>query len=59
MPYELVLKEVFPERTDIGVTALANYLKRRGYHRRIALRKPILSAQNRGSGAPIMVLRGL
>ena len=47
LSYEQLLTEVFPNRDDIGPAAVKNCLERRGYRRRIALRKPILSPQNR------------
>ena len=47
LPYKRLLTEVFPNRPDLGSTAVQNCLERRGYHRRISLRKPILSETNR------------
>ena len=47
LPYKRLLTEVFPNRPNLGPTAIQSCLERRGYHRRIALRKPILSDINR------------
>jgi len=47
LTYKQLYAEVFPNRPDLGPTAVRNYLSRRGYRRRVALRKPILSQANR------------
>lgn len=46
--WKQLAKEVFgPNRPEIGADIVKNYLKRRGYNRRIALRKPLLSEANK------------
>ena len=52
MPYSQLLTEAFPNRpttgpSQFGAQAIQNALERLGYHRRIALRKPVLTPQNR------------
>ena len=51
LSYYHLLLQVFPHRLEgpdkIGAIAVQNCLERRGYGRRVALRKPILSPKNR------------